>query len=129
MADKTIKEQEREIQCREEYEKWLSKTIEKAEVASDSVKTAYSTAATAYAIGADVVAVYNTIANSINQEKPFRKKYIIKSMSNSKKNLNFIYAIIVFFFTSTFLLFIPTNNKYELRETVDKSQTLLEQDK
>ena len=59
-------------------------------------------------------------------ERPFSKKYILNSVSNSKKNYNFIYGLIIFLFTSTLLLFIPTNNKFELRETTNTSKTLLD---
>jgi len=64
----------------------------------------------------------------INKEEPFSKKYINTNITNPKNNSNFLYALIVFFITSTFLLLIPTNNKFELRETsssnTDSSQTL-----
>ena len=64
----------------------------------------------------------------INKEEPFSKKYIRTNITNPKNNSNFLYALIVFFITSTFLLLIPTNNKFELRETsssnTDSSQTL-----
>ena len=64
----------------------------------------------------------------INKEEPFSKKYIHTNITNPKNNSNFLYALIVFFITSTFLLLIPTNNKFELRETsssnTDSSQTL-----
>ncbi len=63
----------------------------------------------------------------INQEKPFSKKYIRNSLTNSKKNTNFLYAFIIFLFTSTLLLFVPTNNKFELKETTNTSQNLIEQ--
>ena len=59
----------------------------------------------------------------IKEDKPFSKKYIRNTLSNSKKNSNFFYALIVFLFTSTFLLFIPTNNNFELRETTNSSQS------
>tara|TARA_B100000579_G_scaffold434559_1_gene455713 strand:- start:73 stop:672 length:600 start_codon:yes stop_codon:yes gene_type:complete len=60
----------------------------------------------------------------IYQEKPFSKKYIHTSTPNSKKNTNFIYAFIIFLFTSTLLVFIPLNNEYELREDKNSSQIL-----
>tara|TARA_B100001250_G_C19542176_1_gene675242 strand:+ start:91 stop:699 length:609 start_codon:yes stop_codon:yes gene_type:complete len=62
----------------------------------------------------------------INQEMPFSKKYILKSTPKSIKDSNFIYALIIFLLTSTFLLFIPTNNKYQLIETNNNSKSLLE---
>ena len=59
---------------------------------------------------------------NINQEKPFTKKYILSRASISKNNLNFFYAISLFIFTSSLLLFIPTNKKYEFRETTETYQ-------
>tara|TARA_Y100001968_G_scaffold51025_1_gene41867 strand:- start:1033 stop:1638 length:606 start_codon:yes stop_codon:yes gene_type:complete len=53
----------------------------------------------------------------INKERPLSKKYIISSLSNSKNISNFFYALIIFVFGSTLLLFIPINDKYDLRET------------
>ena len=63
----------------------------------------------------------------IKQERPFSKKYIRNNLSNSKKNSNFLYALIIFLLSSTLLLFLPTNNKIELRETTNNSQGLLKQ--
>ena len=60
----------------------------------------------------------------INQERPFSKKYILTSVSNSKKNSNFIFAFFIFLFTCICLTFIPTNNKFELRENTNISQPL-----
>ena len=61
----------------------------------------------------------------INQDRPFSKKYIRNSTDNSNKNSNFFYALIIFLFTSSLLLFVPTNNNFELRETSNTSQSLL----
>ena len=63
---------------------------------------------------------------NINQEKPFSKKYIRTSLTNSKKNYNFLYALIIFIFTSILLVFIPTNNKFELRDSNNFTQSLSE---
>ncbi len=60
----------------------------------------------------------------INQERPFRKKYILNNQSNSNKNINFLYALIIFSFASTLLILFPTNDKYELQEFTNSSQTL-----
>ena len=65
----------------------------------------------------------------INQDIPFSKKYIRSSISNTHKSFNFLYALIVFSFTSSLLLFVPTNNKFELRETNNFSRTLFEKSK
>ncbi|WP_269624846.1 DUF4335 domain-containing protein [Prochlorococcus marinus] len=59
---------------------------------------------------------------NINQDKPFTKKLIRNSLPVSKNNSNFYYALIIFIFTSSLLLFIPTNNKIELRENTNNSQ-------
>ena len=50
----------------------------------------------------------------INEEKPFSKKFIANNVS--KNTSNFLYALIVFLISSSLLLFIPTNNKFELKE-------------
>ncbi len=60
----------------------------------------------------------------IKQERPFSRKYIIKNLSNSTKNYNLFYSLILFLFTSILLIFIPTDNRYELRETTNHSQVL-----
>ena len=60
----------------------------------------------------------------IEQEKPFSKRFIHANVSNYKKNFNFVYAIFLFLLTSSLLVFIPTNNKYELRDSNITSQTL-----
>tara|TARA_B100000579_G_C22689190_1_gene784172 strand:+ start:392 stop:1000 length:609 start_codon:yes stop_codon:yes gene_type:complete len=62
----------------------------------------------------------------IHKEKPFSKKYIINNATNSSNNSHFLLAVIIFLFTSTLLFFIPTNNKFELRETNNKSETSIQ---
>ena len=64
---------------------------------------------------------------AIDQEIPFSKRYILNNISNSNKNFNFLYALIIFLFTTTLFLFIPTNNKFELREITNTSETLSDQ--
>jgi len=59
----------------------------------------------------------------INQEIPFSKRYILNNVPTSKKNFNFFYALCLFLITSTLLLFIPTNNKLELRESNNTTET------
>ena len=61
------------------------------------------------------------------KERPFSKKYILDNLTNSNKNSNFFYALIIFIFTSSLLLFLPTNTKFELRESVNTSERFLEQ--
>ena len=60
----------------------------------------------------------------IDVDRPFSKRYILSTMANSKKNFNFLYAFIIFIFTSSILVLIPTNNKFDLRETTTTSQIL-----
>ena len=62
----------------------------------------------------------------VKKERPFSKKYLINSVSNSKKNSNFFYGLLIFSFTCTLLLFIPTNNKFEYKETINIHQSLPE---
>ena len=57
----------------------------------------------------------------INEEKPFSKKFIANNAS--KNTSNFLYALIVFLISSSLLLFIPTNNKFELREDSNYNHT------
>ena len=60
----------------------------------------------------------------IDQELPFRKKYVTNNLSNSNKNINFLFSIIIFLFSCSILIFVPTNDKYEIIETTKNSQTL-----
>ena len=63
----------------------------------------------------------------VDQDIPFSKRYILNNVPNSKKNFNFIYALILFLFTSTALLFVPTNNKFQLIETNNIPKELSEE--
>ena len=63
----------------------------------------------------------------INQDLPFTKKFILTSVSNPKKKSNFFYAFFIFLFTSTLLLFIPTNNKFDFRDPTNSNQNSLDQ--
>ena len=54
---------------------------------------------------------------SFNIEKPYSKYYLRRNIKNSKTNLNFIYALIVFIISSSLLIFIPINNKQIINET------------
>jgi len=65
---------------------------------------------------------------NINQERPFSKRYIFTSFSNPKKNFSFFIALIIFLFTSSLLLFIPTNNKFESSETTNSSEVISKDD-
>ena len=63
----------------------------------------------------------------INQELPFSKKYIVNHLSKSNTNINFLFSIIIFLFSCSILIFIPTNDKYEIIETTESSQSLSKQ--
>jgi len=65
----------------------------------------------------------------INPDRPFSKRYILTNLTKSKKYYNFVYALIMFLFTSVLLVLIPTNNKFELRENINSSQSLSEESK
>ena len=64
------------------------------------------------------------ISWEIIHDKPFSKRYIFSKISNNNNNFNFFYALIIFIFTSFLLLFIPTNNKFEQRETINDYKSL-----
>ncbi|WP_413677869.1 DUF4335 domain-containing protein [Prochlorococcus sp. MIT 0916] len=57
---------------------------------------------------------------NINIDRPFSKRYIYSSGPKSKRDFNLFYAIIIFLSSSAFLLLIPINNKFELRESINK---------
>ena len=63
----------------------------------------------------------------ISEERPLSKRYIVTNMSNSNKYFSILYSFIIFIFVSTLLLFIPTNNKYELIESSETSQFIDDQ--
>ncbi len=60
----------------------------------------------------------------ISQDKPFSKKYIQTNSPKLTRNLHLFYALLIFIFTSSLLLFIPINNKYELIDRTSTSETL-----
>ena len=62
----------------------------------------------------------------INKDRPFSKKYILSRAAKKRTKLNFFYALIIFLFSSSLFLFIPTNNKYELIENTSTSKTSIE---
>ena len=63
----------------------------------------------------------------INQELPFSKKYIVNNLSNANTNISILFSIIIFLFSCSILLFVPTNDKYEIIETTKNSQSLFKQ--
>ena len=62
----------------------------------------------------------------INPESPFTKKYILSNIKKSTNNINLFYAFIIFISSSTLLLLIPINPNYELRETNNSSQIIID---
>ena len=62
----------------------------------------------------------------INLDIPFSKRYIQSSINKSKKRINLFYAIILFLSTSSLMLLIPTNDKFDQREPTKSSQTINE---
>ena len=50
----------------------------------------------------------------------------MNNINNRNKNLNIIYSLIVFLFTSSLLLLIPIDNQFKLKETNINSPSLSE---
>ena len=53
---------------------------------------------------------------NINLDTPYSKRYILKNINQTNKNLNIFYSLIIFISTSALLLLIPINNKFELKD-------------
>ena len=64
---------------------------------------------------------------NIKLDLPFTKRYIMNNINNRNRNLNIIYSLIVFLFSSSLLLLIPIDNQFKLRETNNNSPSLSEQ--
>jgi len=62
----------------------------------------------------------------ITLDRPYSKRYIQSSDYKSKKRFNLFYAFILFLSTSSLMLLIPTNNKFDLSEPTKSSETLNE---
>ena len=54
---------------------------------------------------------------NINLEAPFNKRYIFKNLNKSKKNLNLLYAFILFISSCGLLFMMPINDKFELKDS------------
>ncbi len=65
---------------------------------------------------------------NIYQDKPISKKYLLNSISNSNKTSNFIYALIIFLFSSTILILIPINKDIDLLENNINSKAFIKQE-
>ena len=63
---------------------------------------------------------------NITSDRPYSKRYIQSSSYKSKKRFTLFYALIIFLFTSSLMLLIPTNNKFDLSEPTKSSQTINE---
>ena len=63
---------------------------------------------------------------NITSDRPYSKRYIQSSAYKSKKRFTLFYAFILFLSTSSLMLLIPTNNKFDLREPTKSSQTINE---
>jgi len=59
-------------------------------------------------------------------DRPFHKRYIQSSICNSNKRFNLFYAFILFLSTSSLMLLIPTNDKFDQSEPTKSSQTINE---
>ena len=62
----------------------------------------------------------------IKLDIPYTKRYIMNNINNRNRNLNVIYSLIIFLFTSSLLLLIPIDNQFKLRETNNNSLSLSE---
>ena len=62
---------------------------------------------------------------NITLDRPYSKRYI-QSTYRSKKRFTLFYAFILFLSTSSLMLLIPTNNKFDLSEPTKSSQTINE---
>ena len=63
---------------------------------------------------------------NINLDTPYSKRYILKNINQTNKNLNLFYSLIIFISTSALLLLIPINNKFELKDNNNTSISLSE---
>ena len=63
---------------------------------------------------------------NITSDRPYSKRYIQSTAYRSKKRFTLFYAFILFLSTSSLMLLIPTNNKFDLSEPTKSSQTINE---
>ena len=62
----------------------------------------------------------------IKLDIPYTKRYIMNNINNKNRNLNVIYSLIVFIFTSSLLLLIPIDNQFKQKEININSPSLSE---
>ena len=65
----------------------------------------------------------------INVERPFTKRYIISHINKSKNNSNLLYSILIFIFSTLLLIYIPINEKFELKDNLNNSKNSTDQSK
>ena len=63
-----------------------------------------------------------------NLDLPFSKRYIINNSRKLKNKINIFHSLTIFFVCTSIFLFIPINNKHELRE-IDQGSLNLQQNK
>ena len=61
---------------------------------------------------------------NIRLDRPFSKRYILSNFSKKYNYYNFIYAFIIFISSCALLLFIPINDKIDVKDTLNKSETI-----
>ena len=60
----------------------------------------------------------------INLDIPFSKKYYHTNLNKTKNKHYLLYSIFIFLFSSSLLLLLPINNKFDLREYNNTTQPL-----
>ena len=63
---------------------------------------------------------------NITLDRPYSKRYIKSSSYKSKKRFSLFYSFIIFLSTSSLMLLIPTNNKFNLSEPTKSSLSINE---
>ena len=61
---------------------------------------------------------------NIRLDRPFSKHYIVSNFSKKYNYYNIIYALIIFISSCALLLFIPINDKIDVKDTLNKSERI-----
>ena len=61
---------------------------------------------------------------NIRLDRPFSKRYIHSNFYKKNKYYNFIYALIIFISSCSLLIFIPINDKLDVKDTINNSKIL-----
>ena len=61
---------------------------------------------------------------SVETDRPFRKRYILKNKLKSRNNSSLINSFLIFILSSCIFILIPLNNKYELSQPNNSSKSL-----